>query len=208
MRPLDPWLDPQVQAAVLAGFFLAAGWLVNGRANRRVAAALRDERVRDVLRALYSEIRAYVAVLRRNQVGTNGAGLRDRIRDEAGFFPFVPSERNATIFSTIVGDISILPENTIHPVVLYYTQIDTIEALIDDLRSLDIARSGQARAAELYADFMLVKIEAAELGADALAAIARYLDYVPAQETYGMAEWVAKERAAINNRRGSAPSAP
>jgi hypothetical protein len=207
MRPLDPFLDPQVQAAVLAGLFLAAGWLVNGRANRRVAADLRDERVRDVLRALHSEIRAYVAVLRRNQVGTNGAALRDRIRDEAGFFPFVPSERNATIFSTIVGDISILPDNTIHPIVLYYTQIDTIEALINDLRSLDIARSGQARAAELYADFMLVKIEAAELGADALAAIARFLDYVPAQETYGMAEWVATERAAINTLRGSDRSA-
>ncbi len=208
MRPLDPFRAPQVQAAVLAGLFLAAGWLVNGRANRRVAAALRDERVRDVLRALYSEIRAYVAVLRRNQVGTNGATLRDRIRDEEGFFPFVPSERNATIFSTIVGDISILPDNTIHPVVLYYTQIDTIEALIDDLRSLDVARCGQARAADLYADFMLVKIEAADLGADALAAIAWYLDYVPAQETHGMAEWVAKERAAINSPQGLDPSAP
>ena len=99
MRPLDPWVDPQVQAALLAGFFLAAGWLVNGRANRRAAAAL-------------------------------------------------------------------------------------------------------------YADFMLVKIEAADLGADALAAIARYLDDVPAPEAVGMAEWVAKQRAAINTLRGSDPSAP
>ena len=88
-----------MQAAVLAGFFLAAGWLVNGRANRRVAAAL-------------------------------------------------------------------------------------------------------------YADFMLVKIEAADLGADALAAIARYLDDVPEPEAVGMAEWVAKQRAAINTLRGSDPSAP
>ena len=56
MRPLDPWLDPQVQAAVLAGLFLAAGWLANGWANRQVAAALRDERVRDVLRAHFHAV--------------------------------------------------------------------------------------------------------------------------------------------------------
>jgi hypothetical protein len=208
MRPLDTLIDPQVQAAVLAGFFLAAGWVVNGRANRRVAADLREERVRDVLRALYSEIRAYVSVLRRDRVGTNGALRCARIRDEPGFFPFVPSERNATIFGSIVGDISILPDAAIHAIVLYYAQIDAIEAMIGDLRTLDLERIGPFRAADLYTDFAQAKIEAAELGADALNDIAAYLRYDPAPEAAGIAQWAAAELAALNIRRGSDPSAP
>ena len=203
MRLLDPWLDPQVQAAVLAGLFLAVGWVVNGREGRRREADLREERVRDVLRALYSEIRAYVSVLRRDGVGTDGALLRDRICHEANFFPFVPSERNATIFTSIVSDISILPDGAIHAIVLYYAQVDAIEAMIGDLRSLDLARIGPSRAAELYIIFTLLKIEAAELGADALNDIAAYLDYSTAPEATGIAEWAVTERAALSSRQAS-----
>lgn len=199
MRPLDPLIDPQVQAAVLAGLFVAAGWVVNGRENRRREAALREEKVRDVLRALYSEIRAYVSVLRRDAVGTNGALRAARIRGEAGFFPFVPSERNATIFSSIVGDISILPDAAIHSIVLYYAQVDAIEAMIDDLRRLDLARIGPARAADLYTDFAQAKIEAALLGADALADIAGYLDYDTAPEASGIEAWAEAELAALSS---------
>ncbi|MGQ0565198.1 MAG: hypothetical protein ACT4OK_09010 [Gemmobacter sp.] len=208
MRFLDPWFDPQVQAAVLAGFFLAAGWVVNGREQRKVAAQLREERVRDVLRALYSEIRAYVALLRHDGVGVQGAVQAARIRSEAGYFPFVPTERNATIFSSILNDISILPDSTIHPIVLYYTQIDTIEALIGDLRALDLTRMGPERAAEIYTDFTQAKIEAAELGADALDFIAAYLAYAPAPEAADIAGWAAAELAALNTPQDSGRSGP
>jgi hypothetical protein len=207
MRPLDPILDPQVQAAVLAGLFLAAGWVVNGRANRQVAAGLREERVRDVLRALYSEIRAYVSVLRRGSLGTNGALQCARIRDEPGFFPFVPSERNATIFSSIVGDISILPDGAIHAVVLYYAQVDAIEAMIGDLRTLQLDRIDPLRGADLYTDFTRLKIEAAELGADALQDIASYLEYDAPPEVAGIAAWAATELAALSIPPGSDRSA-
>lgn len=159
--------------------------------------------MRDVLRALYSEIRAYVSVLRRDGVGTDGALLRDRICHEANFFPFVPSERNATIFTSIVSDISILPDGAIHAIVLYYAQVDAIEAMIGDLRSLDLARIGPSRAAELYIIFTQLKIEAAELGADALNDIAAYLDYSTAPEATGIAEWAVTERAALSSRQAS-----
>lgn len=206
MIGLDAWIDPQVQAAVLAGLFLAAGWLVNGREGRRAAQALRDERVRDVLRALYSEIRAYVSVLRRDRVGTNGALRCDRIRSEPGFFPFVPTERNATIFGSIVGDISILPDEAIHSIVLYYAQVDAIEAMIGDMRTLPIDRIGGSRAADLYNDFAQAKIEAAELGVDALNDISAYLGYGPAPEAVGIAQWAEAELAALSTRPDSGPS--
>jgi hypothetical protein len=203
---LDRVLDPQVQAAALAGLFVAAGWLVNGWQNRRIAAALRDERVRDVLRALYSEIRAYVAVLRRDAVGTSGAEICRRIRHEPGFAPIVPSERNDTMFAAVVSEINVLPDGAIHSVVLYYSQLVAIVAMIEDLRALDIAAVGSDRAADMFADFLQMKIEAVELGADALRDIAEYLGYPAAPETEDLAAWLAAERAAISNRAAD-PSA-
>ena len=53
------WLaavDVRLWQAVIAGAFVAAGWLVNGWQNRREAARLRDEKLRDVHRALFAEI--------------------------------------------------------------------------------------------------------------------------------------------------------
>lgn len=207
MRLLDPYADPQVQAAAMAGLFLAVGWLANGWQNRRRADALRRERVEDVLRSLYSEIRAYVAVLRRDEVGTYGARLRDRILAEPGFFPFIPSERNDTMFRAMVQEIQVLPDDAIHPVVLYYSQLVAIEALIADLRALDVARIGARRAAAVYADYILLKIEAVEFGARALIDIAAELGLPVPPEADGFEPWVAAQVAAISSP-GADPSAP
>jgi hypothetical protein len=207
MRALDPFVDPQVQAAVLAGLFLAAGWVLNGREQRRVAQALRDERVRDVLRALYSEIRAYVSQLRDDDIGAYGATIRDRILTEPGFFPVIPTERNDTMFRVVVGEIQILPDATIHSVVLYYSQLVAIEAMIGDLRGLDPARIAPPRVAAMYGDYLLMKIDAAQLGAAALRDIVKEIDFALPPEAEGMAAWAASQKAAVNSR-GGGPSVP
>jgi hypothetical protein len=207
MRALDPFVDPQVQAAVLAGLFLAAGWVLNGREQRRVAQALRDERVRDELRALYSEIRAYVSQLRDDDIGAYGATIRDRILTEPGFFPVIPTERNDTMFRVVVGEIQILPDATIHSVVLYYSQLVAIEAMIGDLRGLDPARIAPPRVAAMYGDYLLMKIDAAQLGAAALRDIVKEIDFALPPEAEGMAAWAASQKAAVNSR-GGGPSVP
>lgn len=207
MRVLDPWVDPQVQAAVLAGLFLAAGWVVNGREQRRAAQALRDERVRDVLRALYSEIRAYVSQLRDDDIGAYGATIRDRILAEPGFVPVIPTERNDTMFRVVVGEIQILPDATIHSVVLYYSQLVAIEAMIGDLRALDPARIAPPRVAAMYGDYLLMKIDAAQLGAAALRDIVKEIDFALPPEVEGMAAWAASQKAAVSSRDGG-PSVP
>ena len=68
MSALAPFLSPQVAQAIIAGLFLAIGWWVNGAQNRRRDAMLRAERVRDVQRAVFAEIRAYLAMLRRGDL--------------------------------------------------------------------------------------------------------------------------------------------
>lgn len=164
MTPLDPYVSPQAQQAIIAGLFVAIGWWVVAFQNRKRAADLRAERVRDVQRALFAEIRAYLAVLRRDDVAAYGAGIVERILTEPGFFPFIPTERNDAIFRAIVGEIHVLPRDTVDPVVLYYSQLNAISAMIEDLRGLDVASIGPKRAAGMYRDYISMKVEAIEMG--------------------------------------------
>lgn len=176
MAPLDDILSPQAQQAVIAGVFLAAGWWVVAWQNRRRDDRLRAERVRDVQRALFAEIRAYLAVLQRDDVAAYGARIAERITSEPGYFPVIPSEKNDAIFNAIVGEIHVLPRDTVDPVVLYYSQLNAIVAMIADLRTLDLARIGPERAASMYRDYIAMKVEAMEMGRSALDAIRRNID--------------------------------
>ncbi|MBU3029270.1 hypothetical protein [Paracoccus marinaquae] len=176
MPPLDPYLSPQAQQAVIAGLFLAVGWWVVALQNRRRDAKLRQHRVRDVQRALFAEIRANVAALQREELEHYGEAIALRIEEKPGYFPTIPTEANDAIFRAIVGDIHVLPRDTIDPIVLYYRQLNVIGAAIADLRVLDIDRIGPERAADLYRDYINFRLEALELGEDAMIAIARDID--------------------------------
>jgi hypothetical protein len=172
------WLGVPVPVwqAVIAGLFVAVGWIVNGWQNRRRDQMLRDERVRDVQRALFAEIRANVESLRRDDVAAYGARIAARIRAEPGFFPIVPTERNDTVFHAIVADIHILPRDSIDPIVLYYRQIGLIAAVVEDLRRLDVAVIGPDRAAALYGDYIALKTEAVEMGDEAMLMMDAHMD--------------------------------
>ncbi|MFD1795878.1 hypothetical protein FQV27_03085 [Paracoccus aurantiacus] len=174
--PLDQILSPQAQSAMIAGLFLAAGWWVVAWQSRKRDAKQRAERVRDVQRALFAEIRAYLAVLERDQIAEYGGHIADRIEAEEGYFPVIPTEHNDAIFRAIVSEIHVLPRDTVDPVVLYYSQLNAIGAMITDLRALDTARVGNARAAAMYRDYISMKLGAIELGEGALSAIRSNMD--------------------------------
>lgn len=176
MPPLDHILSPQAQQAVIAGLFLSVGWWVVHWQGRARDATLRAERVRDVQRALFAEIRANVAALKRLDLADYGERIATRIETEPGFFPTIPTESNDAIFRAILGDIHVLPRDTIDPLVLYYSQLNVIGAAIADLRVLDPARVGPERAADLYRDYIDFRLEALKLGQLAMIAIADNID--------------------------------
>ncbi|WBU57941.1 hypothetical protein [Paracoccus sediminicola] len=174
--PLDQFISPQAQSAVIAGFFIAAGWWVVAFQSRRRDAKSRAERVRDVQRAIFAEIRAHVAVLERDQVQDYGAEIAERIIAEPGYFPVIPTEHNDAIFRAILSELHVLPRGTVDPVVLYYSQLNAIGAMIADLRVLDTAKIGPERAAAMYRDYISMKLGAIELGEAAMAAIRSNMD--------------------------------
>ncbi|MDO5705598.1 MAG: hypothetical protein Q4G49_11085 [Paracoccus sp. (in: a-proteobacteria)] len=176
MAPLDNLLSPPAQQALIAGLFLAAGWWVVAFQNAWRDRRHRMDRVRDVQRALFAEIRANVAVLRRDDLATYGEEIAQRIETEPDYFPTIPTESNDAIFRAILENIHVLPRDTIDPLVLYYSQLNAITAMIADLRMLDKGKVGTERAAALYRDYIAFKLEALDLGETAMIAIANNMD--------------------------------
>jgi len=125
-------IDPRLWQAVLAGLFVAVGWIVNGAQNRADARRLRRERRDDVQRALVAEIKHYLEVLEGEDLNAAWEAMQPRIA--SGYVPFLPTEDNDMVFQSVLADIHILPKTVIDPVVKYYSQLKAIEAQIADSR--------------------------------------------------------------------------
>ncbi len=164
-----------VWQAVVAGAFVATGWLVNGWQNRRVAALLRAERLRDVHRAIYAEIGANLANLgSAEDLESWRTVIISRIAADDAFVPFIPKERADRVFEAIVENIHVLPRSTIDPIVVYYGQIEKIAALADDMRADGFARLSADRRRDIYSDYIEMKKQAFAFGSYALVLINAY----------------------------------
>lgn len=172
------WLaqtDARIWQAVIAGAFVASGWVYNGWQNRREAARLRAERLRDVHRALYAEIGTTLA----NLWGDDN--LRDqadrmirKMREDPDFVPFIPREHGDFVYDAIVAEIHILPRRTIDPIVAYYSQIKAIAAHAEDMRGDGFRALVQDRRIEMYSDYVAMKDQLLQFGIYATKMIAAF----------------------------------
>lgn len=166
MPPLDSYLSPQLQQAVITGLFVAIGWVVVASQTRRRDAGLRRAREADIQRALLAEIRAHVFALEQQSPGPeDAAALIARIRS-GDFVPTLPQHGNDRIFTAVIADIHILPAPVIDPIVLYYRLLSVMGALATDLRR--IARSDGRRAAQMMADYLSLMEETRDSGIQAI----------------------------------------
>lgn len=201
--------DPRVVAALIGGGVVAGGWVVTHLLGAARDRAARAERVRDVQGALYAEIRVHVATLKSQNLPDYGARMEALILQGQGFFPVIPTEHNDRLFTAIVNDIHVLPFRVVDPVVRYYSQLATIAAMIADLRKLRLDRVDATRAARMYRHYIEMKIEAIDLGDEAMTFLQAHLtggnaavaDLVEAQQKArlaearaGVAAWIEGER--------------
>ncbi|WP_370401886.1 hypothetical protein [Sulfitobacter sp. JB4-11] len=191
-------VDARIWQAVIAGVFLAAGWLVNGWQNRKAAAALRAEKLRDYHRALYAEIGANLANLWDTE---RLEGYRDRMvakmEADANFVPFIPIERHDAVFDALIADVHILPRQTIDPIVLYYAQVKSVAALAADMRAEGFGALAQDRRIAMYRDYIAMKVQ--------LLAFGRYANALINAFSKGGAD-AARAEAQRLNTRARAPS--
>ena len=170
-------MESRFVQALIAGLVVALGWIANGWQNRREAARLRAEKLRDYHRAVYAEIASYLENL---DSADALAAYRDRVvatmEADPAYVPLIPRERNDTIFKALVEEISILPRVTIDPIVVYYNQLFAIEMLIEDMRGARFGILEQDRRIVMYRDYMDLKIQAFNDGHYALRMIAAFAE--------------------------------
>ncbi len=175
-----PWystIDPRIWQAVIAGAFVSVGWLVNGWQNRRIAARLRSEKLRDFHRAIYAEIGTNLANLESVEaLETYRDQMLEVMEADQGFIPFMPREHNDRVFRSIVEDIHILPRTSIDPVVAYYSQLAVIETLVEDMRGDTFKALAPARRQLIYKDYIEMKKQAFSFGAHAQRMIQAFAD--------------------------------
>ncbi len=170
--------DSRTISALIGAVVVLIGWFFTFYRERLARKSERKERIRDVQRAIYAEIRAYVAVLHRDELDVYRNNMIEKMRGKDGkgrdFIPLIPQERNDLIFRAIVNEIHILPRSSIDPVALYYSQLSAISALIEDLRSSDFRDLDRGRRIQMYSDYIDMKKEALDLGEEAMLMIATY----------------------------------
>lgn len=200
--PLAVWqwlrgLDARIWQAVIAGAFVALGWVVNGMQERRSKAALRAEKLRDFHKALFAEIRTTLAALNEDDPSV-GARIAASITDANK--PFIPLEQHDRVFRTVLEDIDILPRQTIDAIVGYYGQISALEAMTKDMRTAAAGDMSGDRYAEMYRDYLKMRRTCFAWGEYTLELISAY-------STGGADAADAKARA-INSRASARSARP
>lgn len=151
--------------AIVGGGVVAAGWFWTHLLSRRRDVLLRRDRVNDMQRALLAEIRAHVVVLERQTADTAYETVMDRMLSE-GYAPILPHDANDQIFRAVVGDVHMLPETTIDPVVRYYRLLTVRSALGQDVRRH--LSDDPDRAARMFLDYVAIESETLLTGREAV----------------------------------------
>ena len=170
-------LDPRIWQAVIAGLFLAVGWIVNGAQNRRMAARLKAERLRDTHKAIYAEIGyALSALWDEGRSEEYAEELLQRIRTTPDFVPFIPKEHHDHIYDAVLDEIEVLPRQTIDAIVAYYSQIKALGTLAEDMRGEGFKALSAERRALMYEDYLAMRQRAFAAGEYALALITAFAE--------------------------------
>ncbi|WAP69510.1 hypothetical protein [Jiella pelagia] len=169
---MGSWIGPAIVAAVIVGIFTVAGWFVTASLALRAEQRRRREKARDFRIALRAEIMSELA----NLEAYDRISL-DQPAAEASAgaqpVPFIPTGSRNRIFEAIVGEIYILPEPVIEPLVRYGRQRDILEGLGEDLRRLAAGEASQARIQSLFDDYLKLRKGLKSLAEDVVAILSR-----------------------------------
>ena len=125
-----------------------AGWYISLRHERRREAERREERIWDYQTALLADIRSTSSQFASIDLDRHLEEVTELIEsasEDRPYTPFVPRAPGSLIWPSISQEVHILPTEVIDPVVLFFSQLETIRNFVDDLRSDQFARLEQAR---------------------------------------------------------------
>ncbi len=198
---LSAWVGPAIIATLIASLVQVIGWWIEHRYERRRQTDVRREKIVDVQTAIRAEIRSHRHRLLQF-LSIDVSALPGGPADD--FLPVVPSEVRPFVLEAILRDIHILPTDVIDPVIVYYRQVEALIRLVEDLRSDRFRQMSGDRRVAMYRDYIGMGVYAAELAAEAIAAINRDLGLTDAFSSSGAGRSDPKSGAAATAEEGEA----
>jgi len=151
---VEAWIGSAVVAFVISSLVTILGWYATHRSERLLEVARRQERIQDIQTALLADIRS---TSYRFEVVDSDRHLDEvvaLIEETPGYTPFVPREPGSLLWSSIAQEVHILPNEVIDPVILFFSQLETIRYFVEDLRSEQFSNLESARKAAMYRDYV------------------------------------------------------
>lgn len=170
-------LGSGIWQAIIAGAFVAVGWLTTAIFAELSKSKLKAEKLRDYHKALFAEIRDVLAAYNgEDQAEASAQAIVERMQQEPDFVPFIPREVHDRVFNKLVENIEVLPRQTIDAIIAFYSQIGSVGALADDMRGERFSSLEQPRRIAIYQDYIAMRRNAFALGTYALRLIKEYSD--------------------------------
>jgi hypothetical protein len=180
---MDAWVGPAIVAAVISGLVSLIVVQLNFRGARKADRLRRAEKVRDIQIALRAEIRSELMNLRHHAIDAAVIEVTRRYAEESGYSVSVPRPAKHIVFEAIVGEIHILPERVIDPIVLYVRQRQAVERLVEDMRDSSFKTLSRDRQLAMYEDYARMWTTWRDLAEDAEAALNNASDSIARTRT-------------------------
>ena len=154
---MEAWIGSAVIAVVISSLVTVASWFATHRSERLLEAARRQEKIQDIQTALLADIRS---TRHRFEVVDPDRHLEEVVAKISGpegdpaFTPFVPREPGSLLWSSTVQEVHILPNDVIEPIVLFFSQLETIRHFVDHLRSERVQLLEPERRIAMFRDYI------------------------------------------------------
>ena len=167
---MEAWIGSAVVAVVISSLVTIAGWYATHRSERLLQAARRQERIQDIQTALLADIRSTKHRFQEVDLDRHleqVTALITGAHDGKSYTPFVPREPGSLLWASIVPEVHILPNEVIDPVVLFFSQLESIRHFVDDLRSDSFDQMEQSRKLLMFQDYVRMMKFLVQLGDEA-----------------------------------------
>lgn len=168
-------VDIRIKQALIAAVAIAAGWLAPFLLQEYRRADERDERIRDMHRAIYADVGSFLEnFYASHELDEYLASIKAALEDDETYVPFIPVPRRSLMYQSLTGQVHILPRVTIDLIVLFYAQIDNVADFVENMNSDAFRRVPAKRRALAYADYVAMLDFARFLGVSAQQVVAAY----------------------------------
>lgn len=151
---MEAWVGPAIVAAVISGLVSLVLVQLNFRQSRSIEQIRRDEKIRDFQIALRAEIRAELLNLDQYEIEAHRSEVKSRYERDNDYSVSVARPVRQAVFEALIGDIHILPEEVIDPVVLFARQRNVIESLVEDMRAPTFRMLSKEQQLSMYEDYL------------------------------------------------------